>query len=107
MTKEEAIKRLKSFVEVRRKYFDMQTMKDEIECLDMAIKALEAQPSECEYCHEDSDGYIKPLEKNCHTYIRFGMQGWVIELKAKGWRGKVPIKFCPMCGRRLTDGRFN
>lgn len=43
MTREETIKGLKSLVEVRRKYFDMQTMKDEIECLDMAIKALEQQ----------------------------------------------------------------
>jgi len=62
------------------------------------------QPSECKYCHEDSDGYVKPLEKNCHAYIGFGMRGWVIELKAKGWRGKAPIKFCPMCGRRLING---
>ena len=38
---EEAIKGLKSLVEVRRKYGDMQTMKDEIECLEMSIKALE------------------------------------------------------------------
>ena len=44
MTREEAIKGLKSLVEVRRKYCDMQTMKDEIECLDMAIKALEQEP---------------------------------------------------------------
>lgn len=44
MTREEAIKGLKSLVEVRRKYCAMQTMKDEIECLDMAIDALEQQP---------------------------------------------------------------
>lgn len=46
MTRKEAIKVLKSLVEVRKKYFDMQTMKNEIECLNMAIKALEEQPSE-------------------------------------------------------------
>lgn len=44
MEREEAIKGLKSLKEVRRKYGDMQTMKDEIECLDMAIKALEKEP---------------------------------------------------------------
>lgn len=44
MTNEEAIKGLTSLVEVRRKYFNMQTMKDEIECLDMAIKALKQEP---------------------------------------------------------------
>lgn len=59
MTKEEAIKRLKSFVEVRRKYFDMQTMKDEIECLDMAIKALEEQSSENEQIIRIKKGTLK------------------------------------------------
>ena len=44
MTREEAIKGLTSLVEVRRKYVGMQTMKDEIECLEMAIKALEQEP---------------------------------------------------------------
>ena len=68
------------------------------------LPSVTPQPNECKYCHKDPDGYVKPLEKNCHAYIGFGMQGWVIELKAKGWRGKAPIKFCPMCGRRLTNG---
>jgi len=74
--------------------------------LDTISKApsVTPQPNECKYCHEDPDGYVKPLEKNCHAYIGFGMHGWVIELEAKGWRGKAPIKFCPMCGRRLTNG---
>lgn len=51
----------------------------------------------CDYCHEDSDGYVKPIEKNCHAVI-FGS---VLYLKAKEWRGEVEIKYCPMCGRRL------
>lgn len=63
--------------------------------------AIEAKQTDCEYCHEDSEGYVKPLEKNCHAYIRFGMNGWTIELKAKGWKGEAPINFCPVCGRRL------
>ena len=25
--------------------------------------------AECEYCHEDLEGYVKPLEKNCHAYL--------------------------------------
>ena len=58
----------------------------------------------CEYCHEDSDGYVKPLEKNCHAFIRFGMDGWELSLQAKGWHGSAKIKYCPICGRRLTDG---
>jgi len=43
MTIEEAIKGLTSLLEVRRRWDDMQTMKDEIECLEMAIKALEKE----------------------------------------------------------------
>ena len=64
------------------------------------------QPTQtnCEYCHTDRDGYVLPLEKNCHAYISLGMNGWVIELKAKGWRGEAKIKYCPICGRRLANG---
>lgn len=55
----------------------------------------------CPYCCEDSDGYVKPLEKNCHAFIRFGMNGWEINLSARGWHGSAKIRYCPMCGRKL------
>lgn len=55
----------------------------------------------CEYCHEDSDGYVKPIEKNNHAFVRFGMNGWELDLKANGWHGSTKIRFCPMCGREL------
>lgn len=55
----------------------------------------------CEYCNEDSDGYVKPLEKNSHAFIRFGMNGWEISLQAKGWHGECKIRYCPICGRDL------
>ncbi len=58
----------------------------------------------CEYCHEDSDGYVKPIEKNNHAFVRFGMDGWELSLKAKGWRGSAKIMYCPMCGRELKHG---
>lgn len=45
----------------------------------------------CEYCHEDSDGYVKPLEKNCHVFIRFGMGGW--EIPSKPMDGAANAKF--------------
>lgn len=57
----------------------------------------------CEYCHEDSDGYVKPIEKNSHAFVRFGMDGWELSLKANGWHGEARIKFCPICGRRLAN----
>lgn len=70
------------------------------------IKELSAQLKEqpkqtnCEFCHTDRDGYIFPLEKNSHAFIDRDK----IVLKANGWRGEAKIKFCPICGRRLTDG---
>ena len=65
-----------------------------------------AQPkqTDCEYCHEDSDGYVRPLERNCHAFVRYGINGWEISLKAKGWSGSAKIKYCPMCGRELKHG---
>ena len=56
----------------------------------------------CPYCHEDADGYVKPLEKNCHAYVNRGFMGWHIVLKARGWMGEAKINFCPMCGRELN-----
>ena len=66
-------------------------------------EAPSAQPEQtgCEYCHEDSDGHVMPLEKNCHAFIRFGMDGWELSLNAKGWHGETKINYCPMCGRKL------
>ena len=57
--------------------------------------------NDCIYCHGDTDGYVAPIEKNGHAFVSFGMGGWHIELRAKGWKGAAAINFCPMCGRRL------
>lgn len=73
-----------------------------VECPLVALPQSPTQDS-CEYCHEDSDGYVKPIEKNSHAFVRFGMDGWELSLKANGWHGEARIKFCPMCGRRLAD----
>ena len=59
----------------------------------------------CEYCHEDSDGYVTPLEKNCHAFVRRSpIDGWILSVKYGAWRKDIPIRFCPMCGRRLKHG---
>ena len=58
----------------------------------------------CEYCNEDSDGYVKPIEKNNHAFVRFGMDGWELNMKANGWYGSAKIRYCPMCGRELKNG---
>ena len=74
---------------------------------DMRVMLKNAEHTEthdfgvCDYCHEDSDGYVKPIEKNGHAFIRFGMNGWELSMKANGWHGSTKIRYCPMCGRRL------
>ena len=67
-----------------------------------SMPTIQPEPSACEYCHEDSDGYVTPIEKNGHASSRFGMDGWELSLHAKGWHGSAKIKYCPICGRRLT-----
>ena len=67
------------------------------------VPSAQPEQTNCEYCHEDSDGYVKPVEKNCHAFIRFGMDGWELSLKTNGWHGSAKIRYCPMCGRRLID----
>ncbi len=62
---------------------------------------LRARLGFCEYCNEDSDGYVKPIEKNNNAFICFGMNGWELRLKANGWHGSAKIRYCPMCGRDL------
>ena len=57
----------------------------------------------CTYCHEDRDGFVTPVEKNGHAVIWNYGNKWMLCLKAKGWETKVPINFCPMCGRRLRE----
>lgn len=62
---------------------------------------LRARLKPCEYCNEDSDGYVTPIEKNNHAFVRFGMNGWELSMKANGWHGSAKIRYCPMCGRDL------
>ena len=60
------------------------------------------RPDPCEYCNEDTDGYVKPIEKNNHAFVRFGVSGWELSMRANGWHGSAKIRFCPMCGRNLS-----
>jgi hypothetical protein len=64
------------------------------------LPSVQPKQTNCEYCHTYRDGYVFPLEKNCHAFIDRDK----IVLKAKGWRGEAKIKYCPICGRRLTGG---
>lgn len=74
--------------------------------IDMLERLPSAQPEQtgCEYCHEDSDGYVRPIEKNSHAWLV--RRGRVMKLRVsfKGEYRECDILYCPMCGRRLTDG---
>ena len=52
----------------------------------------------CEYCHEDIDGYVRSIEKNCHAYYRFPNK-LVIQFGRES--REAIINYCPMCGRKL------
>jgi hypothetical protein len=103
MTYEEAKMQIQAIPE---KIWDQLSEPDR-EAMEMAFSALQAQDvpdinvGNCPYCHEDSDGFVFPIEKNGHACVWHDVDGWVISLKAKGWRGSCHIKFCPMCGRDL------
>lgn len=106
------LEEIKEAIEVIKAY--RQTLTDsvstlldgDIKAFDMAVEAMEQEPcGDCIYCHEDSDGYVIPLEKNSHAFIRLGMDGWELSLHAKGWHGSAKIKYCPMCGRKLMSRR--
>ena len=54
----------------------------------------------CPFCHEDRDGYIIPIEKNCHAFIEYPDK---LMLKFGKERRECLINFCPMCGRKLAE----
>ena len=77
---------------------------------EIATKAIEALPSaqpeqtDCDYCHEDRDGYVRPIEKNSHAWLVRRGRTMKLRVGFKGGYSECDILFCPMCGRRLTDG---
>ena len=84
---------------------------DDGDCLPVRrLKKLPAVPPvsygdpKCPYCHTDCDDDIKPLERNCHAFIEYGLYGGRMVLRANGWHVEVKINFCPMCGREFERG---
>ena len=65
----------------------------------------DAQPeqtqTDCEYCHEDIEGYVKPIEKNSHAWLVRRGRTMKLRVGFKGEYRECDILFCPMCGRRL------
>lgn len=59
--------------------------------------------SECEYCHEDYDGYCRPLDKNAHVCVFDNIANHYMRVDWYGHSMNIPINYCPMCGRKLGD----
>lgn len=70
----------------------------------ITLPTAQSKQTDCEYCHEDSEGYVKPIEKNLHVWLV--RQGRTMKLRAcfKGGYSECDISYCPMCGRRLNHG---
>lgn len=52
----------------------------------------------CEYCHEDRDGCVVPLDKNCHAWLKYPN---LLVIKFGKERRECVVRYCPMCGREL------
>ena len=112
ISRQAAIDALMEFDKKLRKINWYQYPYTEHECrgVDEAIVKIANLPSaqpeqtDCEYCHEDFDGYVRPIEKNSHAWLV--RRGRTMQLRVcfKGGKSECDILFCPMCGRRLTDG---
>ena len=63
-----------------------------------------SEQTDCEYCHEDSDGCVRSIEKNSHAWLVRRGRTMKLRVRFKGGYSECDILFCPMCGRRLTDG---
>jgi hypothetical protein len=57
----------------------------------------------CKYCEEDFDGFVKPLDKNAHVCVFDKPNKKIFDIDWYGYKMKIPIAYCPMCGRKLGD----
>ena len=96
---EDTISRQAAIDEIRKCRFVV----DAIEKI-RALPSAQPEQTNCEYCHEDRDGYVRPIERNSHAWLV--RRGRTIKLRVgfKGEYRECDILFCPMCGRRLADG---
>ena len=54
----------------------------------------------CPCCHEDADGHVSPIEKNCHAYWKYPNK---LVVKFGKEQRECAINYCPMCGRRMCQ----
>ena len=70
----------------------------------MRLPSAQPEQTDCEYCHEDSDGYVLSIEKNSHAYLVRRGRTMKLRVGFKGEYRECDILFCPMCGRELKHG---
>ena len=58
----------------------------------------------CEYCHEDRDGYVCPIDNNSHVWVNSKAE---ITVWLGGYLRSYEINYCPMCGRELRKHTTN
>ena len=68
------------------------------------LPSAQSEQADCEYCHEDSDGYVRSIEKNSHAWLVRRGRTMKLRVGFKGEYSECDILFCPMCGRRLNHG---
>ncbi|MBY6915387.1 hypothetical protein FDB42_02045 [Clostridium botulinum] len=63
----------------------------------------------CEYCEQDSEGYVVRLEpynhirgaKNIKVWINMNPHKSVLNMSLYGVTTEISINYCPICGRKL------
>lgn len=70
----------------------------------VTMPSVQPEQTDCEYCYEDSDGYVRPIEKNSHAWLVRRGKTMKLRICFKGEYRECDILFCPMCGRRLKNG---
>lgn len=55
----------------------------------------------CEYCEEDFEGYVKPLDKNAHIAIFNKPYGKILDINWYGHKMEIKINYCPKCRKKV------
>ena len=55
----------------------------------------------CEYCNEDFDGYVKPLDKNGQVAVFEKPHEKILDIDWYGHKMRLPISYCPMCRQKV------
>ena len=67
--------------------------------LKLSKEPCENKQEKCTYCHEDRDGYVSANGAFFLSLDRH--EGWLLHA-GKSCKPR-PIKYCPMCGRKLLS----